>query len=144
MEDPAKASEASDETVDHAVASTALTTFRMGVPLLSQVAHASLRGIYWLGLKTRRRLRGYANLVLAVDNAGAPASNAAGSEVTEAAAETIAPVALAVAVCGHVFGVAIAPGDGGHLRDGLRLLVVCVLCSKGELLDMVSKPIVGD
>lgn len=40
------------------------------------------------------------DLVLTVDNAGAPAGNAAGSEVTKAAAETIAPVALAIGVEG--------------------------------------------
>lgn len=42
LEDPTKASEACDEAMDHAVAPTALTTFRMRVTLVSQVVHASL------------------------------------------------------------------------------------------------------
>lgn len=65
----------------------------------------------------------WTDLVLAVDNARAPARNAAGPEVTKAAAETVAPVTLAVGIEREVLDVAIAPRSR-HLGDSLRLLVV--------------------
>lgn len=68
---------------------------------------------------------GCADLVLTVDDAGAPAGNAASWEVTEAAAEVVAPIALAFSVGRSVFGIAIA-ASGRHLRDRLGLLVILV------------------
>jgi hypothetical protein len=42
LKDKSKASEAGDKTMDHAVAPTALTAFRMRITLVSQVARARL------------------------------------------------------------------------------------------------------
>ena len=86
---------------------------------------------------------GCADLVLTVDDAGAPAGNAASWEVTEAPAETVAPIALAFSVERSVFGIAIATG-GRHLRDRLGLLgvLVCVRCevsTMGPLVEVLTR-----
>jgi hypothetical protein len=81
---------------------------------------------------------------LTVDDAGAPAGNAAGSEIAEAAADTIGPVTLAVGIDRNVFGVAIAARDGGHLGDGLGLLLGVILGAPCQQVWWVGKERKGE
>lgn len=63
-----------------------------------------------------------ARLVLTVDDARAPRSNAAGQAITKAAAEAVAPFTLAFGVVWLVLRIAVSSSDHGHARGSRGLL----------------------
>ena len=103
LENPSETKASSEETVEPAVTTAAITSVFVGVALLFEMFQTSL--------------------VLAVDDARAEGSDAACAKVAKAAADTIGPGALALFVGRDVLSVTV-DAIGSHLGYGWGLLII--------------------
>jgi len=108
LEYPPESTEAGNQAVGPAITSTTVTSIRVWLAVCIEMMEAGL--------------------ILAVDDARAPQSNAAGTTIAEAAEESVAPVTFAIRVVGQVLRVQVRT----HLRSRAWLVLDVLLhCIKG-------------